>query len=123
MNLLFTFTQDSMANDQDYVDIGLSCAGICEALGRGMNRKRLSDLSPSVHEVIKSVGDVGRTSSSCFRWLTDRTITRRTVAGIQRKVVKNSQRSPISRLTRARNDTIATWRSELNRILHVFNVL
>ena len=41
-----------MANDQDYVDLGLSCADICRALGRGMDGKRLGDLSQSVREAI-----------------------------------------------------------------------
>ena len=41
-----------MANDQDYVDLGLSCADICRALHRGMDGKRLDDLSRSVCEAI-----------------------------------------------------------------------
>ena len=45
-------TQDSMANDLDYVDLGLNCADICRALDRGMNGKRLDDLSQSVWEAI-----------------------------------------------------------------------
>jgi hypothetical protein len=46
------------------------------------------------------------------------------VAEIQRKVIKRSRRNTVSRLFRAKNDkeTIANWRLELNRILHVFNV-
>src|SRR5258708_3197989 len=48
----------------------------------------------------------------------------RTVAEIQKNVVKQSKRNPASRLFHAKNDkdTIAAWRLELNRILHVFNV-
>ena len=40
------------------------------------------------------------------------------------KVIKQSGRNPVSRLLHAKNDkeTIAGWKSELNRILHVFNV-
>ena len=45
-------TQDSMTNEVDYVDIGLTCADICNALGRGMNGKRLDDLSQSVCDAI-----------------------------------------------------------------------
>ena len=46
------------------------------------------------------------------------------MAEIQRKVIKQSGRSPASRLLHARNDkeTITAWKSDLNRILHVFNV-
>ena len=49
---------------------------------------------------------------------------RRTVAEIQRKVIKQSGRNPVSRLLHAKNDkeAIAAWRLDLNRILHVFNV-
>ena len=38
--------------------------------------------------------------------------------------MKLSQRNPVSRLLHAKNDkeTIANWRLDLNRILHVFNV-
>jgi hypothetical protein len=46
------------------------------------------------------------------------------VAEIQRKVIKQSGRNAVSRLLRAKNDkeTIAGWKLELNRILHVFSV-
>jgi len=55
---------------------------------------------------------------------TYRAIDRRTVAGIQGKIIKRSGRNLLSRLANAKNDkeTIATWKLDLNRILHVFNV-
>ena len=37
--------QDSMASEADYVELGLACAGVCKALDRGMNGRRLDDLS------------------------------------------------------------------------------
>ena len=37
-----------MTNDQDYVELGLACVEICQALGRGLNGKQLNELSPSV---------------------------------------------------------------------------
>jgi hypothetical protein len=48
----------------------------------------------------------------------------RTVAEIRNKVMKQSGRNAASRLFHARNDKeiIAAWKSELNRILIVFNV-
>ena len=46
------YTQDSMVNETDYVELGLTCAEICTALGRGMNGKRLDDLSRSVCDAI-----------------------------------------------------------------------
>ena len=44
-----------MANDQDYVDLGLSCADICKALKRGMGEKKLDDLSKSVCDAINQL--------------------------------------------------------------------
>ena len=43
---------------------------------------------------------------------------------IQKKVIKQGQRNPISRHLHAKNDKekIAAWKLELNRILQVFNV-
>ena len=44
-----------MANEQDYVDLGLSCADICKALERGMGGKSLDDLRKSVCEAINQL--------------------------------------------------------------------
>ena len=41
-----------MINRQDYIELGLACAKICDVLGRGMNGKRLDDLSQSVCDAI-----------------------------------------------------------------------
>ena len=43
---------------------------------------------------------------------------------IQKNIVKRDKRNGVSRMFHAKNDkeTIATWRLDLNRILHVFNV-
>ena len=41
-----------MANELDYVELGLSCAEICRALDRGMNGKKLKDLNKSVRDAI-----------------------------------------------------------------------
>jgi hypothetical protein len=51
-------------------------------------------------------------------------LNRRTVAAIQERVIKKGKRNLLSRLAHAKNDkeTLASWRSDLNRILHVFNV-
>ena len=53
-----------------------------------------------------------------------RVLNRRTVAGIQEKIIEKCGRSLLSRLANAKNDkeTVATWKLDLNRILHVFNV-
>ena len=44
-----------MANEQDYVDLGLSCADICKALERGMGGKSMNDLSKSVCDAINQL--------------------------------------------------------------------
>ena len=52
------------------------------------------------------------------------TLRCRTVARIQEKTTKKGGRNLLSRLAHAKNDkdTITTWKSDLNRILHIFNV-
>ena len=47
-----THIQDSMTNEADYVELGLACADICTALGRGMDGKKMGDLSQSVSDAI-----------------------------------------------------------------------
>ena len=44
-----------MIKEQDYVELGLSCADICRALDRGMNGKKLEDLSKSVCDAINQL--------------------------------------------------------------------
>ena len=41
-----------MANESDYVELGLTCANICKALHRGMDGKELDDFSQSVREAV-----------------------------------------------------------------------
>ena len=47
------WAQDAMANQADYVDLGLVCADVCTALDRGLSGKKLNDLNDSVCEAIK----------------------------------------------------------------------
>jgi hypothetical protein len=44
-----------MANDMEYVALGLECADICKALDRGMNGKKLDNLSQSVCDAINQL--------------------------------------------------------------------
>ena len=55
MGFLLTSVQDFMANEEGYVQLGLHCAEICKAIDRGMNGKRLDDLSQSVCEAINQL--------------------------------------------------------------------
>ena len=50
-----THGQDTMANEADFVDVGLFCVDICKALDRGMNGKKLDDLSQSVCDAINQL--------------------------------------------------------------------
>jgi len=51
----FHSRQDSMVNELDYIELGLHCADICRALDRGMNGKKLSELSQSVCDAINQL--------------------------------------------------------------------
>lgn len=53
MNFKLTFIQNS--NKQDYVELGKSCAHVCQALDRGLNGERLDKLSSSVLEAIEQL--------------------------------------------------------------------
>ena len=53
--LRLTHGQDSLANEVDYVELGLSCADICKALERGMNGKKPEDLGQSVCDAINQL--------------------------------------------------------------------
>ena len=44
-----------MANQVDYVELGFACADVCTALDRGLNGRRLDDLSNSVCEAINQL--------------------------------------------------------------------
>jgi hypothetical protein len=39
-----------MVDNMDYVRLGLSCTNVCRALSRGINGKRLDELSQSVYD-------------------------------------------------------------------------
>ena len=50
-----THSQDSMANDMDFVELGLSCANICRALERGMGGKKMDDLNQPVCDAMNQL--------------------------------------------------------------------
>ena len=55
MSLQFTAIQDTVSNNQHYVELGKSCADVCQALNRGLNGKRLDELSRSVVQAIEQL--------------------------------------------------------------------
>ena len=44
-----------MISKADYVEIGLTCAGVCETLNRGTDKKRTDQLTQSVLEAIEKL--------------------------------------------------------------------
>ena len=57
MTLSFRFTQiqDSMADEQDYVDLGLNCAHTCTALEDSLIRRQSSELDPTTQVMINQL--------------------------------------------------------------------
>ncbi|KAF9650091.1 hypothetical protein BDM02DRAFT_3112699 [Thelephora ganbajun] len=103
VSVLLAMIRDSMINKVDYVELGLACADVCRALDRGMNGRQVDQISQLVFEAIEQLTT--------------------TVTEIQRNIVERGKRRVISRLFHAKNDkdTIAAWRLDINRVLHVFN--
>ena len=44
-----------MTNRSEYVELGLACAEVCRTLDRGMNGKKVDDLTQSVREAINQL--------------------------------------------------------------------
>ena len=53
--LQFTLIQGFTFNTQEYVDLGIYCADVCKALDRGLDGRRLDDLSPSALGAIQQL--------------------------------------------------------------------
>jgi hypothetical protein len=47
--------QDSMINEPDYIELGLSCASVCRTLDRRTNGKKQDELSPPVYDAINQL--------------------------------------------------------------------
>ena len=55
MSFWLTFVQDSVANKEDYLDLGVCCGEVCQALGRGLEGRQLDELSKSVLGAIEQL--------------------------------------------------------------------
>jgi len=44
-----------MISKADYVELGLTCSDVCEALNRGVNTRRADQLNQSVLEAIEKL--------------------------------------------------------------------
>ena len=125
MAFQLTFLQDSVANKQDYLELGLNCADICGALDRGMNGKRPDDLSQSVCKAISQLTKWVKAPVPRFKQYADDVPDHpRAATDIQENAIKKSRRGHVSRLffTKDDKDKIVAWKVELDRILQVFNV-
>ena len=113
-----------MGNKTDYVELGLACAEICEALKQETNGRKLEDLSQSVRDAIAQLKTWAKLMTRGFDNSLTPVLDRRTVDKIHEKVTEKGERNRFSRALQAKSDkdTIAAWKSDLNRILHVFTV-
>ena len=55
LSFRLTFAQDSLINEEDYVELGLSCAEVCKVLDRGLNGRQFDELSQPVLEAIQEL--------------------------------------------------------------------
>lgn len=54
-NFWLTFIQDTMTNDQDYIDLGRTCSDVCQKLYRRLKGRQPDDLNQSV---LDAIGDL-----------------------------------------------------------------
>ena len=113
-----------MGNKTDYIELGLACAEICEALKQETNGRKLEDLSQSVRDAIAQLKTWAKLMTRGFDNSLIHSLDRRTVDKIHEKVSEKGERNRFSRALQAKSDkdTIAAWKSDLNRILQVFTV-
>ena len=114
-----------MINRKGYVELGLACADVCKTLDRGLNHTQTDRLGRPVLEAIEQLAAWVETSGNAHcSQLAYSAFNCRTVAQIQRSAVEPDKRNLISRIFNPKKDkdAIAAWRSELNRIVHVFEV-
>ena len=113
-----------MANDQEYVELGRACGDVCQILYRKLRGRQADELNRSL---LDAIGDLTACVTPTMPALVDtltNDLNRRTMTGIQRKVIKESERNAATRfiLARSSKDKIAAWKQDLVRVLHVFNV-
>ena len=103
--LLTHVVYDSMANDQDYVDLGRTCADRFQALDRGSGGRRLDKLNRSVLGAIGQPTDCSRrTSTLCVSSGALINLSTVELAEIQRRVIKPGKRNVTSRILNAKDD-------------------
>ncbi|KAF9786353.1 hypothetical protein BJ322DRAFT_1108203 [Thelephora terrestris] len=103
VGVVLTIIKATMVNEPDYVDLGRDLTNLCGVLDRGVNERRLDELSQSVREAIEQLV--------------------RIVAEIQKEVTGMSGRSEPSGFVPSDSDTetVAAWRRTLKRIDQVLD--
>ena len=111
-----------MANEADYVELGLSCADTCQAIDRDMKRRGDGPTSPALNAVERLTTSVKLVTNSTGKFA-NLALNRRTIAEIQKHIVKRGKRNAFFRPFYADNEEkIATWKADLDKIRHVFEV-
>jgi len=109
--------------DRIVSSLGYSVSTSAERLTKGrMERDRTSSVSPCTMRLISYRCELNQRDVS--RTVDYLAFDCRTVADIQKKLVKWGERNAVSRRFHARKDkeTIAAWRSSLEKILQILNV-
>ena len=112
-----------MANEQDYVDLGILCVDICKTLKR-TNGRAQDNLNKSVFDAMNQLTTCVELAMHVCCPIAYHSPDRRTIAEIQGEVLKRSGRRRISRFLRSKDDkdAVAGWKSDLNRLLRLLNV-
>ena len=114
-----------MVNRKGYVELGLACADVCKTLDRGLKHRPADRLGRPVLEAIEQLAAWVATGGNAHcSQLAYNTFDCRTVAQIQRSAVEQDKRNLLSRIRSRKKDkdAIAAWRSDLDRIVRVFEV-
>lgn len=112
-----------MIDEVDCVELGLSCADVCRVLYQGMKEAGVDQPnSPALGAIEQLTRRVALTAHTPPDLL--RVINRRTVAEIQKHIIKRGKRSVLTRPLRAKDyeEAITAWRLELDKIRRIFEV-
>ena len=77
-----------MCNKPDYAEVGLFCAKVCEALDQGLKGRKSGEFSQSILRAIGRLTTSVELIACELEKRTCRCLARRSMAEIQRKVVK-----------------------------------
>ena len=111
-----------MANKADYVELGLSCADTCQAIDRGMKGRGDQPTSSALNAIERLTTSVKPATNSTGKFA-NLALNRRTIAEVQKHIVKRGKRNAFFRpFYPDSEEKIATWKADLDKIRHVFEV-